>query len=117
MSKTFQFTNRHGRQVHVDQEQAIFLYGQPSMRFDGEVIPTTRKYRVKDERGVYKKDENGKYIYEEKKTFTLDPESTPDSTRSDYTRSGNTIELKSGITKGGQEGPASKMFKNKKSVQ
>lgn len=131
MSKTFQFTNRHGREVQVDQEQAKFIYGK--MQFDGEMIPTTKKvpaqnedgsYKTKyveNKDGSYKKDSKGNYktdyVYEEVKSFELDPESIPGSDTSDYKNTGQRIELKSGMTKGGSESPASKHFKNKKSVQ
>lgn len=136
--KTFQFTNKHGKQVHVAEEQAIFLYGNQSLRFDGEVIPTTKKEAVKNEDGSYKmtgghyvKNKDGsfkknnkgeyviagqEYVYEDKKTFKLDPESIPKSQKEDYENKGNRIELKSSLV-GGSEKPQSKFFKNKKSIK
>lgn len=136
--KTYQFTNRHGRAVQVGQEQAVLLYGNPSMKFDGELTSKQEKVKVKDENGKYKmtegyyiknkdgsrrKDNKGnykiegkEYIYEYKKVIKLDLESSPISEDSDYIRnSKNVVELRSVIGKNGQEAPRSHL--NKKSIR
>ena len=130
--KTFQFTNRHGKQVQVGQEQAVLLYGNQSLKFDGELVGTVEKVKVKNPDGTYKKGEpiknkdgsnrknnKGEYIiedgvYESKKSFVLDPESTPNSESFDYNRKDNVVELKS-VIKGTRESPRS--FLNKNSVK
>ena len=46
--KTYRFKNKFGREVDVDQEMAVSLFGNPSMKFVGEVITKleTRKLKV-----------------------------------------------------------------------
>lgn len=137
-NRTFQFTNRHGRKIHTEEKQAIFLYGNQAMKYDGEVIDTTRKVAVKNPDGSYKmtgghyvknkdgsyrknnkgeyKVEGQEYVYEDKSTYYIDPEAKPFSNDSDYQRNGKVIELKSSIDKSGNESPKSS-YLSKKSIK
>ena len=110
MKKTFAFRNRHGRVVHVGEEQAVLLYKNPAMKFLGEVITKTERKEIDvpvKGKGTEKREREVAVSVE------YIPDSLPVSPTNDAERDGKVVKLRTVIDKGGSEKPRSTLNRKK----